>query len=86
MEQMYKTLSELMFMTAPPRNYEAQITSRIKKILDVAASQDVDVLILEHGGVELSRILLMLWPVGSALCCRTITSRLLSLLLLQLET
>ena len=40
---------ELMFMTAP-RDYEAQITSRIKKILDVAASQDVDVLILGAWG------------------------------------
>ena len=34
----------------PPRNYEAQITSRIKKILDVAVSQDVDVLILGAWG------------------------------------
>lgn len=41
---------ELMLMTAPPRNYEVQITSRIKKILDVAASQDVDVLILGAWG------------------------------------
>ena len=40
---------ELMFMTAP-RDYEAQITSRIKKILDVAASQYVDVLILGAWG------------------------------------
>ena len=41
---------ELILMTAPPRNYEAQITSRIKKILNVAASQDVDVLILGAWG------------------------------------
>lgn len=40
---------ELMFMTAP-RDYEAQIATRIKKILDVAASQDVDVLILGAWG------------------------------------
>jgi uncharacterized protein (TIGR02452 family) len=40
---------ELMFVTAP-RDYEDQITSRIKKILDVAASQDVDVLILGAWG------------------------------------
>ena len=33
-----------------PADYEVQITSRIKKILDVAASQDVDVLILGAWG------------------------------------
>ena len=33
-----------------PADYEVQITSRIKKIFDVAASQDVDVLILGAWG------------------------------------
>lgn len=41
---------ELRLGNRRPYNYEAQITSRIKKILDVAASQDVDVLILGAWG------------------------------------
>jgi uncharacterized protein (TIGR02452 family) len=41
---------ELQYSRPRPDDYEAQITSRIKKILDVAASQNVDALILGSWG------------------------------------